>query len=72
MEKLKQPTPAQVRAARKAAGLTQTQAAELVHAAGWRTWWNWEKESSSAESREIPLAAWDLFLIKTEARRRKT
>jgi DNA-binding XRE family transcriptional regulator len=63
---LKQPTPGQVRQLRELAQLTQTAAAELVHASSWRTWWNWEAAADSAEAREIPLAAWELFLRKLE------
>lgn len=73
---MKQPTPRQIRAAREEAGLTQSEAAELVGAGKpgskrrERTWQHWEADPSSAEAREIPLAAWELFLLKTEARRR--
>lgn len=59
-----QPTPSEVKAAREAAGLTQPQAAELVHA-GKKSWQNWESETG--EARKIPLATWELFLIKTGA-----
>jgi len=53
-----QPDPAQIAAAREAAGLTQQQAGELVHTDG-RTWRRWE-----AGDRAISLAVWELFLIK--------
>lgn len=59
---IEQPTPFQVRGARTAAGLTQTQAGNLVHTST-RTWQNWEAEGN--EGRKIPLASWELFLIKT-------
>lgn len=62
MAKITQPTHAQVRAAREAAGLTQGEAAALVHGSS-RTWQNWESEGP--EGRKIPLASWELFLIKT-------
>lgn len=62
MDQITQPTPAQVRAERTEAGITQTQAAHLVHAS-LKTWQNWESETG--ESRKIPLASWELFLIKT-------
>jgi putative transcriptional regulator len=74
-KRLTQPTPAQVRAAREAAGLTRQEAAALVHAydkdggGSYRTWQNWELEASDSNARPIPLAVWDLFLIKTEERR---
>lgn len=59
-----QPTNAEIKTARLAAGLTQTEAAALVHA-GLKTWQNWETDGG--EARKIPLAAWELFLIKTNA-----
>lgn len=62
MAEITQPAPAEIKAARVAAGLTQTQAAALVHA-GLKTWQNWESETG--EARRIPLASWELFLIKT-------
>lgn len=65
---MKQPTPAEIRAAREAAGLSRSQAAELVHA-GYRTWQNWELDPSSPEARAIPLASWELFLLKTKSAR---
>ena len=40
------PSPTEVRAAREAAGLTQTQAAALVHATA-RNWQQWEQEAGS-------------------------
>lgn len=66
---VKQPTPAEVKAARLEAGLSRDEAAELVHAS-YRTWQNWELPPSSEESRPIPLASWDLFLIKTKSLRK--
>lgn len=64
---LTQPTPTEIEAARKSAGLSQTAAAELVHA-GLRTWQNWEAPAGSTENRKIPLASWELFLLKTSIR----
>jgi len=58
------PDLAKIRAARKAAGLTQSEAAALVHAK-MRTWQDWE-----GGRRKMPLAAWELFLIKTDPRRK--
>lgn len=55
-----QPTPAQIAAAREAAGLTQQQAGELVHTDN-RTWRRWE-----AGDRAMHPAFWELFLIKTK------
>ncbi|MBP8813410.1 MAG: helix-turn-helix transcriptional regulator [Laribacter sp.] len=53
------PTSEEIRDARKAVGLTQAQAAELVHAS-LNGWHQWEKGL-----RPMGLAHWELFLIKT-------
>lgn len=52
------PPPAEIRAWREAAGLTQTEAARLVHA-GLRTWQQWE-----AGERRMHPAFWELARIK--------
>lgn len=52
-------SPHEIRAARQAAGLTQAEAAALVHAASYRTWQDWE-----TGRRPMPLMAWELFCIK--------
>lgn len=57
------PTPAQIRAARELAGLTQTEAAQLVYAT-LRAWQNWENEIDPAESRRMHPAIFELFLVK--------
>lgn len=62
---LKAPTPSQVIARRQAAGLTQTAAAALVHSA-LSSWQHWEAEPGAAGYRQMHLAFWELFLIKTE------
>jgi DNA-binding transcriptional regulator YiaG len=62
------PPPADIIAAREAAGLTQTEAAELVHSA-LRTWQQWEAEPGTDGHRRMHPAFWELFLIKTAARR---
>jgi DNA-binding transcriptional regulator YiaG len=54
------PTPAEVIAARKAAGLTQTKAAALVYATC-RAWQLWE-----AGDRQMDRAHWELFRIKCQ------
>lgn len=59
------PTPAEVRAAREAAGLTQTQAAALVHASA-RNWQQWEQTEGSNARRMHP-GLFELFRLKTEA-----
>jgi DNA (cytosine-5)-methyltransferase 1 len=53
------PTPAEIIAGRKARGLTQTEAAAVIHC-GLRAWQEWE-----AGGRRIHPAFWELFLRKT-------
>jgi DNA (cytosine-5)-methyltransferase 1 len=57
------PTPAQVRDARLAAGLTQKQAAALVHWGDERRWGERERGDSV-----MPPAEWELFQLKVAAR----
>ncbi|MBC7215647.1 MAG: helix-turn-helix domain-containing protein [Burkholderiaceae bacterium] len=52
------PAPAAIRAAREAAGMTQSQAAALVHST-LRAWQRWE----SGDRRMHP-AIWELFRLK--------
>lgn len=52
------PMPADIRAARDAANLTQSQAAAVVHS-GLRTWQQWE-----AGDRKMHPAFWELFRLK--------
>lgn len=54
------PTPALLLAARSSAGLTQEQAAQLVHRAGRNRWNEWE-----AGARHMKADTWELFLLKT-------
>lgn len=54
------PAPEMIRAARVAAGLTQAEAAAVVHRPSYRTWQDWERGRS-----KMPLDAWELFLLKT-------
>lgn len=54
-----EPDPAEILAARRAAGLTQTAAAALVHSA-LRTWQQWE-----AGDRRMHPGLWELFRLKT-------
>ena len=58
------PTAAEVRAAREAAGLTQAQAASLVYAS-LRNWQQWEQGEGSSSSRRMHPGLWELFMIKT-------
>jgi hypothetical protein len=60
------PTPAQVRRAREAAGLTLEQASGMVHT-HWRTWQHWESDVDSAEHRRMHPATWELFQVKLNA-----
>lgn len=52
------PSPEQIREAREAAGLSQTEAAALIYA-GLRGWQEWE-----AGNRKMHPALWEFFLIK--------
>lgn len=54
------PTPEEVRAARKFAGLTQEDAAALVYLGGEKRW----GEAERGQHRMHP-AVWELFCIKT-------
>ena len=51
-----------IRAARKTAGLSCAQAGSLAGVNG-HTWQRWEGQT--ARKTEIPLANWELFLLKT-------
>ena len=53
------PTPDEIRAARAAAGHTQTEAGAIVWVA-MRTWQDWE-----SGARSMPAAAWELYMVKT-------
>lgn len=74
--RLEPPGPESVREAREAAGLTQTQAADMIHATK-RGWQKYEFEGEGNSRRQIPLVAWELFLLKAglhpvlEIKRRK-
>jgi putative transcriptional regulator len=60
---VRRPTPEEIRAARAAAGLTQQQAAALVHRTGVKCadrWSEWENGRVP-----MPLAEWELFTLKT-------
>lgn len=73
------PSPANVRAARLAAGQTQAEAAALVGLGGGIRWAEYERDSESQSSRRIDPARWQLYLLMTDqhpdyrlARRRLT
>ena len=59
--KLKNPNPALIRKTRLTLGHTQAEAAVLVHSST-RAWQFWE-----AGTRSMPVALWELFLIKIGA-----
>lgn len=58
------PEPATIVAAREAANLTQSAAAELVHSS-LRTWQQWE-----AGDRRMHPGLWELFALKTNFKAR--
>lgn len=73
IERISRPTPNEVRQAREKAGLTQTQAAELVSpalTAPYKTWAGYETPAGEpgqrGNHRAIPLATWELFLLLTD------
>lgn len=59
------PSPAEIRQAREEAGLTQAQAAELIHAT-LRTWQNWEMPADTIEHRRMHAGLFELFQAKLE------
>lgn len=59
-QKRAKPLPAKILAARQRAGLTQTQAADLVHTTC-RVWQQWE-----AGERGMHPAFWELFQLKSK------
>ena len=60
------PTPADIRAARLAAGHTQAQAAALVYRTDSARWREWERGAPTG--RVIDMAVWELYLIKAGLR----
>lgn len=59
------PDPEQIKAAREAAGLTQADAAALVHS-NIRSWQQWEAAENTPGHRRMHPAFWELFLIKAD------
>lgn len=57
---IERPSREEITQARHAAGLSQSQAAALVHST-LRSWQHWE-----SGSRNMPLAHWELFTLKTQ------
>jgi hypothetical protein len=68
--RIARPSPHEIRAARKAAGLTQDQATALVSEAqgpsAYRVWQSWETPVGQQNHRPIPLLAWEMFLLLTD------
>lgn len=60
------PTPAEIREARDAAGLTQTEAARLIYST-LRAWQEWETEQKpdSTAGRRMHPGLFELFQLKT-------
>jgi len=58
------PTPADIRAARVQLGLTQREAAQLVHATE-KAWARWELSPDCDEHRAMHAGLWELFQLKT-------
>ena len=54
------PTPAQIRAARVKARMTQTTAASIIYLGARERWTEYERGTS-----RMPQAKWELFLLKT-------
>ena len=65
MSEIKQPTPEEIKALLKKHGMTREQAAALVHVSK-RVWGNWSLSEEAKDHRPIPLAAYELLLIKLE------
>ncbi len=63
---LARPSPAQIKAARALAGQTQAQAAAMVYRADSARWREWERGAPTG--RDIDMAVWELFLIKSGSR----
>lgn len=64
MPRMQQPTPEQIRTAREKAGHSTAEAGATVHTDG-RTWRRWELGPGYDSGRAMPLAAWELYLLKT-------
>lgn len=60
---MRSPSPELIRTTRHQAGLTQTEAAELIDKA-LKTWQNWESEPGTSSHRKMDTAYWELFLLK--------
>ncbi|WP_083440739.1 transcriptional regulator [Aquincola tertiaricarbonis] len=59
------PTPDQIREVVTSAGVTRSEAAALVHVQ-MNAWHNWCAPAASVKHRQMPLAAWELLLLKLD------
>lgn len=70
LNRVARPTPKEIRAARKTAGLTQAEATALVSEAqgtsAYRVWQAWETPADKGNHRPMPLLVWEMFLLLTE------
>jgi DNA-binding transcriptional regulator YiaG len=57
------PKPAEIRALRESAGLSQAEAGAMVHTTG-EVWKGWETEDGSVKHRRMHPAFWELFRRK--------
>ena len=57
------PTPLQIKEARKKAGLTHKEAANLIYKS-MRTWQGWETPEGEKGHRKMDAAFWELFKMK--------
>lgn len=63
MTTITQPTCAEVKEARRQAGMTQRAAGEFVHVT-LRAWQNYEQDFKGDGISGIPLSVWELFNLK--------
>ncbi|MGU7843673.1 hypothetical protein ACV22V_29895, partial [Burkholderia sp. AW33-5] len=63
MTEITKPSPEQLRETIKRHGLTRGEAAQLVHASI-TAWHAWSAPEGSSNHRPMPLAAWELLLVK--------
>ncbi|WP_175751119.1 transcriptional regulator [Burkholderia anthina] len=63
MTAITQPTPEQISDLIKKHGLSRQEAADLLHVSKF-TWNGWVSPVDNKMSRAMPLAAWELLLIK--------
>ncbi|MFM0303989.1 transcriptional regulator [Paraburkholderia sediminicola] len=63
MSKITQPTPEELRQLILKHGVTRSEAAALVHVSI-NAWHKWSANEGSSDHRAMPLAAWELLLLK--------